>query len=181
MKKAALVVLAVMALGLVQVAMAQANPAVNTTTIKAVKGESLSISAAAVPDFNINAGATDSTQAESLAITTLWNLTPSRSKVDVCAGSTSLTPASALTNPDTIAATAVQISKDSGTSWATLNAGAGCTATNVTVVNTYNLTAQTDRKSQTKVDTVQLKLSGVPADLQADTYTGTITVYAYLQ
>ncbi|HYG99298.1 MAG TPA: hypothetical protein VD837_09215 [Terriglobales bacterium] len=180
MKKAASVLLAVVVLGVAQVAMAQ-NPAVNTTTIRAVKAESLSISAAVVPDFAINAGGAESTQAENLAITTIWNLTPSRSKVDVCAGASNLVPASALTNPDTISASAVQISKDSGSSWATLNAGAGCNTSNVTVVNTYNLTAQTDRKSQTKVDTVQLKLAGLPANLQADEYTGTVTVYAYVQ
>jgi hypothetical protein len=181
MKKVVLLVVALAMLGLAQMAVAQiTNPAVNTAKISAVKGESLSISAVDVPQFSINPLATTSTSSQTLSITTLWNLSPSRNEVDVCASAGNLSPASSATNPDTISGDLVQINKSG--SWTTLNAGAGCSAgTNVTVVNTYLLTNQTDRKSQTKTDNVQLQLAGLDPNLQADTYTGTITVYAYVQ
>lgn len=183
MKKAALVVLAVMVLGLAQVAMAQTaitNPATATTQIQAIKGESLSIVASSLTPFVLESGATISSGAnatQTLSITTNWNLKPSRTQVDVCAGASDLTPAVGNGNTESILASAVKTGAGS-----TLNAGAGCTQSFVTIVATHAIDAATRKTAAAGVtDTVDLKLAGVPADLQADTYSGTISVYAYVQ
>ncbi len=170
--------LTLVALMLVGASFAQiTNPATATTPITATKAESLTISASTIPAFAIAAGAATSTANQDLTITTTWNLKPSRTAVAVCAGVTSAgLIASDPSNTDSIAASSVLAS--TGSTFAAINAGAGCAAPgSVTSVSSTTLSGA-NRKAGSKVDTLHLQLSGLATTLQADTYTGTITVYA---
>lgn len=175
MKKAALVVLAVMILSLAQVAMAQVTA---TSPIKAIKAESLTIATTQLADFTITGM---NAPAQTVTVTTTWNLMPTRATVDICAGSTDLAPSLAAGNPDSIPADLIQARLTSGGTWAAINSGSGCNqASGVLNLRTYTLDKDT-RKSQTVANNVDVRIVGIPADLQADTYTGTFTVYAYVQ
>jgi hypothetical protein len=182
MKKSILFVVIVLMLGVASSALAITNPAVNTTQIYAVKAESLSIVASTIPNFAIDALGTGSVANQDLTITTNWNLVSTRTAVAVCAGMSSAGMAGTGTNTDVIPVSNVQAS--TSTTFAAINTAAACgTSSLVTAVSTNTLTAATGglgRKNGTKVDTLHLSLTGVDSALQADTYTGTITVYAFV-
>lgn len=148
-----------------------------TTTITATKAESISVAAGTLPGFNLL-----SLAPQSFTITSNYNLTPQRNTVTICAymDTTTGIMKGTGTNTDTIPATNVQAKPTSG-SYAVINGAAGCGLTSVTTVNTYNLTNQASRKNVTNNDTLNIQLVGVDPALQADTYTGTITVVAYAQ
>ncbi len=178
MKKYGLVI-TVVVLALAPMAMGQALTANATTPIAAVKAETLTISVVApLADFAIDAGGTQSTSSQTLSISTTRNLKPSRSTLDVCAAATAALAASDPSNTDSIPVTAVEGNPGSG--WAALNAGANCGQAAVTLVKSHTLNVAGEGwKNVTKVDTVDLRLNGLDANLQADRYVGTITVYAY--
>lgn len=146
-----------------------------TTQIRAVKAESLTINASSLTQFDLAALAP-----QTLTVNTTWNLQPQKASVAIC---TYMTVAGRMvgsdaSNTDVIDETMVQTNV--GGPWATINSGTGC-GTAATLVNTYALTDQASRKNASHSDDVQIQLAGVPATLQADTYTGTITVQALAQ
>jgi len=177
MKKSILFVFVVLMLGVVASAQIT-NPATATTQITALKGESLTVSASAVGQFAIAAGASTSTANQDLTITTTGNFVPGRTSVAVCAGMTSAGMTGTGGNTDVIPVGNVLASTAS--TFAALNAGPGCSlASGVTVVSTNALTVA-NRKAFSKSDVLHLQLSGLATNLQADLYTGTVTVYAYV-
>ncbi len=158
-----------------------AQTATGTTTIRATKAESISVSAGTLADFDLLA-----LVSHTLNITSYWNLTPARNSVTVCAYMNPATGRMSGTagNSNVIDETMVQTKVGAG-SWANINAGTGCgVGTGVTVVKTYALTNNTSRNvssSSPNSDNVDVQLNGVPSTYEADTYTGTLTVVAYAQ
>lgn len=153
--------------------------ATGTTPIVATKAETLTVSANGLTPFDLG-----NLQTETLNIVSNWNLVPARNSVGICVY---MDPSTGVmngtgTNTDKIDQTMVQVKVGLG-AYANINATAGCgLATQlVTTVKTYNLTNQASRKNVSNTDTVGIQLNGVPATLQADTYTGAITVVAYAQ
>jgi hypothetical protein len=170
-----MVVLAVIAIA--STAFAAPNTATGTTPIVAIKAESLSISASGLTPFDLG-----SLTSQTLTINSSWNLVPARASVAICAymDTTTGVMKGTGTNTDVIDQTMVQAKVGAG-SFANINAAAGCGLPAVTSVKSYALSTQADRKNVTKTDTLGIQLNGVPAALQADTYTGAITVVAYAQ
>jgi len=169
------VVLAILAIS--TAAFAAPNTATGSTPIKATKAETLTISASGLTPYDLGALAP-----QTLTINSTWNLTPARASVAICAymdTATGIMKGSDPSNTDVIDQTMVQAKVSA--SYANINAGAGCGLTAVTTVKSYALSTQADRKNVSKTDTVLIQLNGVPATLQADTYTGAITVVAYAQ
>lgn len=158
-------------------AFAQTKTATGTTPIVATKAESLTVSASGLTAFDLAALAP-----ETLTINSTWNLLPARNSVAICTymDTTTGIMKGTGTNTDTIDQTMVQAKVGSG-SYANINAAAGCGLTAVTTVKTYSLTDHASRTNVSNTDTVGIQLNGVPAALQADTYTGAITVVAYAQ
>jgi hypothetical protein len=168
----------VLVLGASVVANAQSKTATGTTPIQAVKAESLTISASGLTQFDLAA-----LTSQTLNINTTWNLTPQRASVAICAymdPTTGIMKGSLPSNTDVIDQTMVQAKVGAG-AFANINAGANCGVAAATLVKNYALTTQADRKNVTKADTLGIQLNGVPATLQADTYTGAITVVASAQ
>jgi hypothetical protein len=176
------VVTLMMIAGLFQSAAAQTLSATGTVQIQAVKNETLTINAIGLATpFDISTGNSTS---QNMTITTQWNLKPSRASVGVCTYMDATTGALQGTgnNTDTIDPAYVQAKPASAGSFAAINATPACgVATGVTTVNTYTLQNHADRTGVTKTDSVAIQLSSVPTTIQADTYTGTITVVAYVQ
>jgi hypothetical protein len=170
------VVLAVLAIASTAFA-APPSTATGTTPIVATKAESLSIGATGLTPFDLL-----SLSSQTLTITSNWNLVPARNSVAICAymDSTTGIMKGTGTNTDVIDQTMVQAKVGAGT-FANINAAAGCGLPAVTTVKSYALSTQADRKNVTKTDTLGIQLNAVPATLQADTYTGAITVVAYAQ
>jgi len=158
-------------------AFAQANTATGTTPIVATKAESLTVSASGLTPFNLL-----SLSSQTLTINSTWNLVPARNSVAICAymDSTTGIMKGTGTNTDTIDQTMVQAKVGAG-AFANIDAAAGCGLTAVTTVKTYALSTQASRKNVSNTDTLGIQLNGVPPTLQADTYTGAITVVAYAQ
>lgn len=168
--------IAVLVFGTNLIASAQTLSATATTPITALKAESLTISASSLTQFDLAALA-----AQTLTVNTTWNLKPARASVAVC---TYMTVAgrmkgSDVTNTDVIDETMVQTKVGAG-AYANINAGTAC-GTAATLVKNYTLTTQASRKNVSNSDQVLVQLNAVPATLQADTYTGTITVQALAQ
>lgn len=171
---------------LVTLAVGAANAgssATGTTPISAIKAESMSISASGLVQYDLGTLAS-----QTLHISSYWNLKPSRSTVDVCLymdPTTGVMNGSA-GNSNVIDQTMVQTSVGGGP-WANIDAGSGCAiASGATVVKTYSLTTAAQRNiasSSPNADTVQVQINGavLPPTLEADTYTGTLTVVAYAQ
>jgi hypothetical protein len=158
------------------IASAQTTTATATTAITAAKAESLTISASSLTQFDLAALAP-----QTLTINTTWNLKPQKASVAVC---TYMTVAGRMkgsdpSNTDVIDETMVQTKVGAG-SFVNINAGTAC-GTSATLVKNYALSTQATRKNVSNSDQVQLQLNGVPATLQADTYSGTITVQALAQ
>ena len=172
-----MVVLAVIAIA--STAFAAPNTATGTTPIVATKAESLSISASGLTPFD--AGMVNP-PSQTLTINSSWNLVPARASVAICAymDTTTGTMKGTGTNTDVIDQTMVQAKVGAG-AFANINAAAGCGLTAVTTVKSYALSTQASRKNVSNTDTLGIQLNGVPATLQADTYTGAITVVAYAQ
>jgi hypothetical protein len=165
---------------IVGVASAQANSASATTPISAIKGESMSINASGLVQYDLG-----SLAPQSLNISSYWNLKPARSSVNICVymdPTTGVMKGSA-GNSNVIDQTMVQTNASG--SWANINAGTGCAiASGVTVVKTYTLNNAAQRNvssSSPNADAVQVQLNGVPANYEADTYNGALTVVAYAQ
>jgi len=171
-----MVVLAVIAIASTAFA-APPSTATGTTPIVATKAESLSVSASGLTPFDLG-----SLTSQTLTINSSWNLVPARASVAICAymDTTTGIMKGTGTNTDVIDQTMVQAKVGAG-SFANINAAAGCGLPAVTSVKSYALSTQADRKNVTKTDTLGIQLNGVPAALQADTYTGAITVVAYAQ
>ncbi len=168
--------------GLFQVVAAQTLSATGTVQIQAVKNETLTVSASGLTTpFDVSSGNSSS---QNMTITTQWNLKPSRASVDLC---TYMDPTTGVlqgtgNNSDTIGPAYVQAKPTGAGSFAAINATPGCgVATGVTAVNSYTLQNHNDRTGVTKTDSVAIQLSNVPSSIQADTYTGTLTVVAYVQ
>lgn len=169
-----ILILSILALALAGSAFAQ-NPATTSVQIQATKAESLTVSAAGLTTpFDLAAPA-----AQSITITSNWNLNPTKNNVDICVYMNGSMTGSDASNTDTIPASNIQANAGSG--WNALNNVAGCSApVNVTKVKNYPLTSHATRVlTAPNTDTVQINLAGVPSTIQADTYTGTITVAAY--
>jgi hypothetical protein len=153
--------------------------ATGTTPIVAVKAESMSVSASGLVNYDLGALA-----AQTLNISSTWNLKPQRNSVNICVymDATTGTMKGTTGNSNVIDQTMVQTKVGAG-SWANINAGTGCgVAGGVTVVKAYTLTTQAQRNlSSPNADTVSVQLNSVPATYEADTYTGTLTVVAYAQ
>ncbi len=167
---------------LFQPAAAQTLSATGTVQIQAVKNETLTINASGLATpFDISSGNSSS---QNMTITTQWNLKPSRASVGVC---TYMDPTTGVlqgtgNNTDTIGPAYVQAKPASAGSFAAINAAPACgVATGVTTVNSYTLQNHADRTGVTKTDSVAIQLSSVPATIQADSYTGTLTVVAFVQ
>jgi hypothetical protein len=159
-------------------ALAASNQATGTTTIRASKAESMTISASSLGTFDLA-----SLSPQVLTITSGWNLTPQRAAVDICVymdPATGVMQGSDPGNTDVIDESYVQAKVGSG-SFANINASANCGAAAATLVKTWTLATQADRKNASHSDTVSIQLNNVPATLQADTYTGALTVIAYTQ
>ena len=169
------VVLAVFAIA--STAFAAPNTATGTTPIVATKAESLTISASGLAAFDLL-----SLSSQTLTINSTWNLLPARNSVAICAymDSTTGIMKGTGTNTDVIDQTMVQAKVGAG-AFANINAAAGCGLTAVTTVKSYALSTQASRKNVSNTDTLGIQLNGVPGTLQADTYTGAITVVAYAQ
>ena len=169
------VVLAILAIS--TAAFAAPNTATGSTPIVATKAESLSISASGLTPYDLGALA-----AQTLTINSNWNLVPARNSVTICAymDTTTGIMKGTGTNTDVIDQTMVQAKVGAG-AYANINAAAGCGLTAVTTVKTYALSTQASRKNVSNTDTLGIQLNAVPATLQADTYTGAITVVAYAQ
>jgi hypothetical protein len=161
------------------VGMAFAQSATGTTPIVATKAESMSVSASGLVNYDLGALA-----AQTLNISSTWNLKPQRNSVNICVymDPTTGTMKGTTGNTNVIDQTMVQTKVGAG-AYANINAGTGCAiASGVTVVKTYTLTTQAQRNLSTpNADSVQVQLNGVPATFEADTYTGTLTVVAYAQ
>jgi hypothetical protein len=159
------------------IASAQTTTATNTTAITASKAESLTISASSLSQYDLAALAP-----QTLTINTTWNLKPQKTSVAVC---TYMTVAGRMkgsdpSNTDVIDETMVQTKPNGAGSFANINAGTAC-GTAATLVKSYTLSTQATRKNVTNADTVQIQLNGVPGTIQADVYSGTITVQALAQ
>ena len=176
MKKSICILVVILVLGLAPALAQNLLSAPAATPIVAVKAETLGISVTTpLVNFDVSAGGT--TTAQTLGITTTWNLTPARATVDVCAVGTDLA-ASNVSNTDSIPV--AQVQADAGSGFAAINGAAHCAQGAATLVKSHAL-ATDGRKNVSVSDTVAIQLAGVAATLQADTYTGTITVYAYAQ
>jgi hypothetical protein len=169
-------VVVLMAVLAVSAAAAQ-NTATGTTPIVATKAESLTVSASDLTPFNLL-----SLSSQTLTINSTWNLLPARASVAICAymDSTTGIMKGTGTNTDVIDQTMVQAKVGAG-AFANINGAAGCGLTSVTTVKSYALSTQASRKNVSNTDTLGIQLNGVPGTLQADTYTGAITVVAYAQ
>lgn len=160
-------------------AMAQTS-GTSTTPIVATKAESLTITATApLATYNLGALA-----AQTLNISSYWNVNPARANVTVCVymDATTGTMKGTGGNASVIDQTMVQTKVGAG-AWANIDAGTGCgVAGGATLVNTYALSTTATRNvpsTSPKADSVQVQLNGVPATYEADTYTGTLTLVAY--
>jgi hypothetical protein len=176
MKTKWVVILMAVAVLAVSAAAAQ-NTATGTTPIVATKAESLTVSASGLTPFNLL-----SLSSQTLTINSTWNLLPARASVAICAymDSTTGIMKGTGTNTDVIDQTMVQAKVGAG-AFANINAAAGCGLPAVTTVKTYALSTQASRKNVSNTDTLGIQLNSVPGTLQADTYTGAITVVAYAQ
>jgi hypothetical protein len=162
------------------VGVASAQTATGTAPIVATKAESMSISASnTLATYDLGALA-----AQTLNISSTWNLKPQRNSVNICVymDPTTGTMKGSVGNSNVIDQTMVQTKVASGP-WANINAGTGCgVASGVTVVKTYTLTTAAQRNLTTpNADSVQVQLNAVPATYEADTYNGTLTLVAYAQ
>ena len=173
MKKVVFAVILVM----LAVGAASAQTYTGSVNISAIKGESVTVSGSALSQYNIGALAP-----QTLTITSIWNLKPSRATVQVCVymGAAGKMTGSA-GNAGVIDDTMVQTKVGAG-AWTNIDTANGCGMTGAaTLVNTYTLTS--GNRVSTNNDTVQVQINGaaVPAALEADTYNGTLTVVDYVQ
>ncbi|HLH08304.1 MAG TPA: hypothetical protein VKW78_13785 [Terriglobales bacterium] len=149
-----------------------------TTPIVATKAESLSISVSSFPaSFNVMSPGTPQT----LTTTSSWNVKPSRTGVAICVSLT--TPLSGTTgNTDVIDGTMVQAQPEGTGPFTNINAGTGCGQPTATLITTHTANTKALRQQSNVSDTVAIQLgNNIPATFEADTYTGTITVYASAQ
>lgn len=160
------------------VAVAQ-NPATATTQIVATKAESLSIGVSSFPqNFNVASPGTPQT----LNITSSWNLTPARNGVGICVSLTTPMSGTNVSNTDVIDGTMVQAQPEGTGPFANINAGTGCGSSTATPITTHAANTKALRQQSNVADTVAIQLgNNIPASYEADTYTGTITVYAQAQ
>lgn len=149
----------------------------STTPIVATKAESATITAAA----NLATYDLLNLTPQTLTINSVWNVKPSRTAMGVCVSLSQNLKSADASNTQQIDATMVQ-SKVGAGAWANINAAAGCgVAGGATLVKTYTLNSQATRVVTTaNVDTVDIQINGaaLPANLQADTYTGQLTLTA---
>ena len=158
---------------------ATAQTYTGSVPISAIKGESVTVSGSALSQYNLA-----SLAPQTLTITSVWNLKPSRASVQVCVymGAAGKMTGSA-GNSGVIDDTMVQTKVGAG-SYTNIDAGNGCGMTGAaTLVNTYTLTSANRVVTTANSDTVnvQLNSAAVPANLEADTYNGTLTVIGYAQ
>ncbi|MGE0407158.1 MAG: hypothetical protein AB7O65_12745 [Candidatus Korobacteraceae bacterium] len=159
-------------------AFAASNQATGTTTIRASKAESMTISASSLSTFDLS-----SLSPQTLTITSGWNLTPQRAAVNVCVymdPTNGVMHGSDPANTDVISESYVQAKVGAG-AFANINASANCGVAAATLVKTWTLANQADRKNASHSDSVSIQLNNVPSTIQADTYTGALTVIAYTQ
>jgi len=159
-------------------AMAQYSQS-STVAISAIKGESMTVTGAGLSQYTIGTWTP-----QTLTISSTWNLKPSRATVQLCVymGAGGKMTGSA-GNSGVIDDTMVQTKVGAG-SYTNIDAGNGCGMTGAaTPVNTYTLTSANRVVTTANSDTVnvQLNSAAVPANLEADTYNGTLTVIGYAQ
>ena len=172
----------VFAVILVMLAVGAANAQYSQTgsvAISAIKGESMTVSGSALSQYNLS-----SLAAQTLTISSTWNLKPSRASVQICVymGASGKMTGSA-GNSGVIDDTMVQTKVGAG-AWTNIDTANGCGMTGAaTLVNTYTLTSANRVVTTANSDTVQVQINGaaVPANLEADTYNGTLTVIGYAQ
>lgn len=159
-------------------AMAQYSQS-STVAVSAIKGESMTVTGAGLSQYTVSG---TSAPSQTLTISSTWNLKPSRASVQICVymGASGKMTGSA-GNSGVIDDTMTQTKVGAG-SWANIDAGTGCGMTSATtLVNTYTLTSANRVVTTANSDTVSVQLNALPANLEADTYNGTLTVIGYAQ
>ncbi|HUN88337.1 MAG TPA: hypothetical protein VMU28_06075 [Terriglobales bacterium] len=155
---------------------ATAQTYTGSVPISAIKGESVTVSGSALSQYNLA-----SLAPQTLTITSVWNLKPSRASVQVCvymgaAGKMTGSAGNSGVIDDTMVQTKV------GASWVNIDAGNGCGMTAATTqVNSYTLSSANRVNTATDTVQVQINAAAVPAGLEADTYNGSLTVVDYVQ
>jgi hypothetical protein len=172
-------VIVILAVVVLSAAAFAANPATATTQIQATKAESLSISVSSFPQlFDIMSPGTPQT----LTTTSSWNVTPSRSGVAICVSLTTPLSGSNVSNTDVIDGTMVQAQPEGTGPFTNINAATACGLSTATPITTHTANTKALRQQSNVTDTVAIQLgNNIPATYEADTYTGTITVYALAQ
>jgi hypothetical protein len=120
------------------------------------------------------------TSSQVLTITSTYRIALFVDTVSVCIGvpgGASWVMRGAASNSTTIPASAVQVSSNAGGSWVPIvGTPNNCGVTSVLVWQgnvSWNWW-----QNDSRTDSVSIRLNAYPANLEADTYTGTITVYA---
>jgi hypothetical protein len=169
----------VMILAIAVLSTAAFAQATATTQIQATKAESISISVNNFPTaFNVASPGTPQT----LTTTSNWNLKPTRTGVGICISLTAPLIGSDPSNTDKIDATMIQVQPEGTGPFANINASTACGVSTATLITTHAATSKTLRQQSNVSDTVAVQLgNNIPAAFEADTYTGTITVYAQAQ
>ncbi len=120
------------------------------------------------------------TSSQTLTITSTYRITWTTDTLSVCIGvpgGASWVMRGAASNSTTIPASAVQVSLNSGGSWVPIAGTAtNCGVTSVLVWQGNE--AWNWWQNDSRTDSVSRRLNNYPANLEADTYTGTITIYA---
>lgn len=127
--------------------------------------------------FQLDSNPTDS---QVLTITSTYRVALFADTMSVCIGvpgGASWTMKGAASNSTTIPASTVQVSSNAGGTWTPI-AGTpnNCGVTSVLVWQ--GNVAWNWWQNDSRTDSVSIRLNNYPANLEADTYTGTITIYA---
>ena len=152
-----------------------------SVAISAIKGESMTVSGAGLTQYTVTG---TSAPSQTLTISSTWNLKPSRASVQICVfmgASGKMVSGTPAQNSGVIDDTMTQTKVGAG-SWANIDTGTGCGMTSAaTLVNTYTLTSSNRVVTTANTDNVNIQLTAIPANLEADTYNGTLTVIGYAQ
>ena len=120
------------------------------------------------------------TNSQVLTITSTYRISLFADTLSVCIGvpgGSSWVMRGATSNPSTIPASAVQVSSDTGGSWVPIvGTPNNCGVTSVLLWQ--GNAAWNWWQNDSRTDSVSIRLNNYPSNLEADTYTGTITVYA---
>lgn len=120
------------------------------------------------------------TNSQVLTITSTYRVTLLADTISVCIGvpgGASWVMRGGASNSTTIPASAVQVSSNAGGTWVPIEGTPNNCGVSSVLVSQSNVSWNW-WQNDTRSDSVSIRLINYPANLEADTYTGTITVYA---